>query len=191
MNVKNCKNYFTLLLNKNSISWRPITTTLVFKKTILSPTIFPLSPWCPVMPVVCIQTRISQNVYWDLHFLSFWRNSPHWTMASSSTMFLDHTQRRITVGRTPLDEGSARRRDLYLKTHDIHNRQTSMPPVGFEPTISAGERPQNYALDGAAAGIGIGIYIQSKILLQQLSNIKQLLQHPQIRKVTNVILTSY
>ena len=29
-------------------------------------------------------------------------------------MFLDHTQRRTTVGRTPLDEWSARRRDLYL-----------------------------------------------------------------------------
>ena len=24
-----------------------------------------------------------------------------------------------------------------------------MPPVGFKPTISGGERPQNYALDGA------------------------------------------
>src|SRR5215475_7773406 len=57
-------------------------------------------------------------------------------------MFLDHTQRRSTVGRTPLDERSARRRDLYLTTHDTHNRQISMPPVGFEPKISAGERPQ-------------------------------------------------
>ena len=57
-------------------------------------------------------------------------------------MFLDHTQRRTTVGRTPLDGWSARRRDLYLTTHDTHNRQISMPPVGFEPTISAGERPQ-------------------------------------------------
>ena len=56
-------------------------------------------------------------------------------------MFLDHTQRRTTVGRTPLDKWSARRRDLYLATHDTHNRQISMPPVGFEPTISAGERP--------------------------------------------------
>ena len=56
--------------------------------------------------------------------------------------FLDHTQRRTTVGKTPLDEWSARRRDLYLTTHDTHNRQISMPPVGFEPTISAGERPQ-------------------------------------------------
>ena len=57
-------------------------------------------------------------------------------------MFLDHTQRRSTVGRTPLDERSARRRDLYLTTHDTHNRQISMPPVGFEPKISAGDRPQ-------------------------------------------------
>ena len=54
-------------------------------------------------------------------------------------MFLDHAQRRTTVGKTPLGEWSARRRDLYLTTHDTHNRQISMPPVGFEPTISAGE----------------------------------------------------
>ena len=29
-----------------------------------------------------------------------------------------------------------------------------MPRVGFEPTISAGERPKTYALDRAATGIG-------------------------------------
>jgi len=29
-----------------------------------------------------------------------------------------------------------------------------MPPVGFEPTISAGERPKTYALDRAASGTG-------------------------------------
>ena len=56
-------------------------------------------------------------------------------------MFLDHTRRRSTVGRTPLDEWSARRRDLYLTAHDTHKRQISMPPVGFEPMISAGEQP--------------------------------------------------
>ena len=66
--------------------------------------------------------------------------------------FLDHTQQRTTVGRTPLDERSARRRDLYLTTHNTHNRKISMPPVGFEPTTSAGERPQTYALDRAATG---------------------------------------
>jgi hypothetical protein len=53
-------------------------------------------------------------------FLFFWRNSPQW--ASSFTRFLDHTQRHTTVYRTPLDEWSTRRRDLYLTTQqtDIH-----------------------------------------------------------------------
>jgi hypothetical protein len=50
---------------------------------------------------------------------------------SSFLTFLDHTQRRTTVGRTPLDEWSSRRRDLYLTTHNTHNRQTSMPPGGI------------------------------------------------------------
>jgi hypothetical protein len=51
-----------------------------------------------------------------------WLSSPARAMASSFTRFLDHTQRRVTVGRTPLEEWSARRRGLYLTTHttDIH-----------------------------------------------------------------------
>ena len=84
----------------------------------------------------------------------FWRNNPQWAMASSFTRFLDHTQRRTTFGRTPLDEWSARRRDLYLTTHNTQNRQTSMPPVGFGPTISAGEWPQTYASDHVTTGTG-------------------------------------
>ena len=71
------------------------------------------------------------------------RITHQWFRASSFTRFLDHTQRRTTACRTALDERSARRRDLYLTTHNTHNRQISLPPAGFEPTISAGERPQN------------------------------------------------
>jgi len=46
-------------------------------------------------------------------FLFSWRYNPHWglyftalqrALASSLTRFLDHIQRRATVGRTPLDE---------------------------------------------------------------------------------------
>ena len=33
-----------------------------------------------------------------------------------------------------------------------------MHPLGFEPTISADERPQTYALDRAASGIGFFFY---------------------------------
>jgi hypothetical protein len=80
----------------------------------------------------------------DLFFI--WRNSPLWARASSFTRFLYHTQRRTTVGRTLLDVWSARHREFYLTKHYSHNRQTSMPPVEFEPKISAGERPQTYAL---------------------------------------------
>ena len=36
-----------------------------------------------------------------------------------------------------------------------------MPPVEFEPTISAGERPQTYALDRAATGTGMLIRYES------------------------------
>jgi hypothetical protein len=71
-----------------------------------------------------------------VHFL---RNSPpppQWSMASSFTRFLDHTQRRITVGRTPLVEWSARRTDLYRTTHNSHNIQTSMPSVVFGFSVS-------------------------------------------------------
>ena len=87
-------------------------------------------------------------------YFFLWRYDPTRVMASSFLMFLDHTQRRTTVGRTPLDEWSARRRDLYLTTQNTHNRQISMPSVGFEPTISARERSQTCALDRAATGTG-------------------------------------
>ena len=90
-------------------------------------------------------------------FCFLWRCGPAGAMASSFLRFLDHTQRRTIVGRTPLCEWSARLRDLYLTTHNNHNRQTSMPPVGFEPTISASERPQTYALNRAATGTGFYI----------------------------------
>ena len=47
-----------------------------------------------------------------------------------------------------------------------------MPPVGFEPTISAGERPKTYALDRAATGTG---YEADMELLNTLSGQTQFL----------------
>jgi len=95
-----------------------------------------------------------------LFIIFIWRYSPQWARASSFSRYLDHTRRRTTVGRTPLDEWSARRRDLYLTTHNTHNRQTSIPAVGFEPTISAGERPQTYASDRTSTRTALFIYEQ-------------------------------
>jgi hypothetical protein len=90
-----------------------------------------------------------------LILVCFWRDSPKWSRTASFARFLNHIQRRTTVGKTPLDESSARHGDLYLKTHNAHKRQTSMPPVGFKTKISAGERPQTYTLDRAATGTGL------------------------------------
>jgi hypothetical protein len=42
-------------------------------------------------------------------------------------IFLHHIKWHITVGKKPLDEGSARRRDLYLTTQATHKRQASLP----------------------------------------------------------------
>jgi hypothetical protein len=38
-----------------------------------------------------------------------------------------------TLGRTPLGEGSARRRGLTCITYKIFKGKTSMPPEDFEP----------------------------------------------------------
>jgi hypothetical protein len=97
---------------------------------------------------VCIITSYMYN------FFFLWLDSPVWAWASSFRQgFMITHLRHATVGRTPLDEGPARRRDLYLTTHNTHKRQTSMPPVRFEPTILVSERPKTHVLDRTATGI--------------------------------------
>jgi hypothetical protein len=94
-----------------------------------------------------------------------------------------HSLRQTTLGRTPLYESSARRRGLYLTTHNTHNRQTSMPPVGFFLILSVF---QNYsftriAVPGLREGsrycvkasiymyIYVCVYIYRPILVRELS----------------------
>ena len=73
---------------------------------------------------------ITQRYGVDLHTTIFFSTAlaaQSWAMASSFLRFFrDHTQRHTTVGRTPLNEWSARRTDLYLTTHNTHNRQTNI-----------------------------------------------------------------
>ena len=45
-----------------------------------------------------------------------------------------------------------------------------MPTVGFEPTISAGERPQTCALDRAATGTGTDLLCEVEIHLHVKKN---------------------
>jgi hypothetical protein len=77
-------------------------------------------------------------------YLFLWLCSPARAMASSSTRFLDHTQRRATVGRTPLDEWSARLRDRYLTTHTTDEHPC--PPWDSNPRSqqASGLRPRGH-----------------------------------------------
>jgi hypothetical protein len=62
-------------------------------------------------------------VDWGLLFkFVFWCNSPTRARAASFLRFLDHAQRRIKINRTPLDEWSARRRDMFLPTYNIQKK---------------------------------------------------------------------
>jgi len=114
--------------------------------------------WCPHI-VYILSTPVSPSpshktalLKFLIYTISIWRNSPQWDRASSFTRFLDHTQPHNIVSRNPLDDLPARCRDLYLTTRNTHNRQTFLPPVGFELTILAGEWPQAYTLDSRPLG---------------------------------------
>jgi len=71
-----------------------------------------------------------------------------------------------------------------------------MPPVRFEPTISAGERPQTYALDRTAAGTGEWIntdvifwlpllHVQSRLEFSTLFRTVDLTPRPSITAALN------
>jgi len=131
---------FVCIATTNTIAITPITTTNnITKKIIIIYLRYEVTAWCP-------------NTQSALFVCSFWRDSPQWATASSFKRIIPLWH--ATVGRTPLDKRSAWRTDLYLTTHNTHNRQTSMPPVGFETTNSERERSQTYALDRVATGIG-------------------------------------
>ena len=54
------------------------------------------------------------------------------------------------LSKNPLDEGSVLRRYLYMTTRNIHMKQTSINPVGFETAIPASDRPQTLTVDRVA-----------------------------------------
>jgi len=82
-------------------------------------------------------SKSSLSAYLGLHSPSGPTHPHCW----GSAITLGHT----TLGTSPLDDGSAHRKDIYLTTHNIHNRQRSMPPARFELAMPAGKRPQTRA----------------------------------------------
>jgi hypothetical protein len=81
-----------------------------------------------------------------LHILFFlWRSDPIPGHGLPLGGFAITLTGDTTLGRTPLDERSARCIELYLTTHNTRMKQTPMPPARFDPTIPESERPQTHA----------------------------------------------
>ena len=81
-----------------------------------------------------------------------------------------HSDIPQSVGLLWTSDQSDAERDLYLTTHNTIKRQISMPPVGFEPTIPASERPQSRPLGPALSlCLCVSIYIYIHTHKSQLS----------------------
>ena len=66
---------------------------------------------------------------------------------------LSRSHSDTALSRTPLEERSARRRDLYPKTRTIHTKQTYKPLRRSEHKIPVSEQPDIHALGCAATEI--------------------------------------
>ena len=89
------------------------------------------SPTCGAIPpapclfILCCLVN-HNSFFYVIYFF------PASTARSASRPFHGHTHlRHATPGPTPLDKLSAQRRDLYMTTHNIHEKQTSIPPSGI------------------------------------------------------------
>jgi hypothetical protein len=96
---------------------------------------FPVLNVCPIFRASLFFRNVSlSNLY---KHMGIQREVLLW---SNTIRFAITLKGYTTLGRTPLDEWSARRRDLYLTTQNTHNRQTSMSPAGFETALLASQR---------------------------------------------------
>ena len=95
-------------------------------------------------PVLCIPVRMSGSIFANnytgasiiekggVSFFVIPKFSTYSSQVQSVTAAPDSAQQH-TVAWIPLNEWSARHRDLYLTKHNTRKRQTSIHPAGFEP----------------------------------------------------------
>jgi len=103
----------------------------------------------------CYYTNVSRRtVLWMSNLLSdpllptpVGDKGPCVTWPHSKTRTITHTHTHThTLGKIPLDEGSARRRYLYVVTRNTHKKQTAMPEAVFKPANPARERTRRETL---------------------------------------------
>ena len=117
-----------------------------------------------ITTIAIIFSNITSNVFFLIQYPCIllliapppWCNSPSRTSAAFFLRFLDHKQWHTTVGRTPLDEWSARRRELYMATNNTHKTDIHTP-TEFELANPERERSQTPGLDRSATGISLQV----------------------------------
>jgi hypothetical protein len=151
-------------------------------------------------PVRLAETVRNRKVHVTVasHRLLSWLDSPSGPRPPHCRGFTI-THRHTTLGSPPLDEGSVRRKELYLTSYNTHNGQTSMPPGEFEPAIPATELLQMCALDRVATGIGaphiwaflnyISLRYSRRMSGWNLKRLKQLTAHSQLRYMKCTLIT--
>ena len=116
-----------------------------------------------LLPAHCFNV-LHYYAYFPFFFL-LWRCDPSRVMASS---FLRFSRSQTTTLHSRQDSSgrviSSSQRPLPDNTN-AHNKHPCPGGGGFEPTISAGERPQTYALDRTANGTDYAYYVTINILL--------------------------
>jgi hypothetical protein len=101
-------------------------------------------------------TIYSEDTY--IFFLS-WNNIPCWANTSSVWKLCDNTQTHYSRQSCPRHAIRSMQGPLPDKiTLNIHKRQTSMPPAGFEHTIPANKWPQTNALGCTTTGVSFRIH---------------------------------
>ena len=81
--------------------------------------------------------------YQSWPFSTYSLKVPRVIVAPDHTQWHTHTHTQ-SLGRTPLDEGSARRRNLLPDNTTLTRDNTSVPWVGFEPAIPVSLRPSSH-----------------------------------------------
>jgi hypothetical protein len=119
--------------------------------------IFPSASISCTSLIVCLNcgTKLLSSDYWSLKIIYiyfFFFMVQHPLMGQGLIVQASQSLRNATLGSTPLDGWSDRRRDLYLTTDNTDKNQTPIPPAGFEPAIPASEQPQTHALDRTTTG---------------------------------------
>ena len=85
-------------------------------------------------PHLVISSHTCILVHSNFKFFLFWSPLFYPLILNVAVIVaLDRTQTHTALSNTTLDEGSAHRGKLFLTTHNIDKRQTSMVPAGFEP----------------------------------------------------------